>query len=223
MRNAERTLARLDLNLLVTLDALLAERHVTRAARRLGLSQPAVSVQLGKLRRTLQDPLLVPGPRGMAPTSLACGLEGPLRAALQQLVQVIAPARAFDPAQAALTWRVAASDYSARAIVQPLVPRLRRDAPGARLAVLQAEPLRMGRQAENADIDLAFVTLDAAPDGLLGDRCSWSATCSPDARVIRRCAGVRRCRSSVGSSSPSFRPTVAASGAPPTPSSSRWA
>ncbi len=166
MREIERSLAGLDLNLLVTLDALLAERNVTRAARRLNLSQPAVSVQLGKLRQALQDPLLVPGPRGMAPTSLATSLEGPLRQALQQLVQVIAPARAFDPAQAELTWRVAASDYGERAIVQPLLPRLRRSAPGTRLAVLESSPLRMGRQAEQAEIDLGFITLATAPPGL---------------------------------------------------------
>ncbi len=75
-REAQRSLADLDLNLLVTLDALLAERHVTRAARRLHLSQPAVSVQLAKLRRALHDPLLLPGPRGMTATALATTLEG---------------------------------------------------------------------------------------------------------------------------------------------------
>src|SRR5690348_15955275 len=91
MRDAQRSLAQLDLNLLVTLDALLAERNVTRAARRLGSSQPAVSVQLAKLREALQDPLLLPGPRGMAPTSAATALEGPLREALHHLAQVIAP------------------------------------------------------------------------------------------------------------------------------------
>src|SRR6187402_2750963 len=112
MRDAERRMAGLDLNLLVTLDALLDERSVTRAARRLHLSQPAVSVQLGKLRLALQDPLLVPGPRGMSPTSLASSLEGPLREALQRLAQVIAPAGPFEPAQAGVTWRVAASDYA---------------------------------------------------------------------------------------------------------------
>ncbi|HEU4536120.1 MAG TPA: LysR family transcriptional regulator [Polyangiaceae bacterium] len=166
MRDAERSLARLDLNLLVTLDALLAERNVTRAARRLGVSQPAVSMQLAKLRQALQDPLLVPGPRGMAPTSLAAALEGPLRGALQQLVQVIAPARPFDPARAELTWRLAASDYAACAIVQPLLPGLRRSAPGARLAVLPVAAPRVARQAENAEIDLGFLTLDIAPPGL---------------------------------------------------------
>jgi DNA-binding transcriptional LysR family regulator len=166
MRDAERSLARLDLNLLVTLDALLSERNVTRAARRLNLSQPAVSVQLAKLRKTLNDPLLVPGARAMTPTALASSLEGPLREALQQLVQVIAPARPFDPAQASLTWRLAASDYSERAIVQPLLPALRRSAPGARLAVVESVPQRMGRQAEHAEIDLGFITLETAPPGL---------------------------------------------------------
>jgi DNA-binding transcriptional LysR family regulator len=166
MRNAQHTLARLDLNLLVTLDALLAERNVTRAARRLHLSQPAVSVQLRKLRQTLQDPLLLPGPRGMAPTALAVSLEGPLREALEQLVRVIAPAQPFDPAQAKLTWRVAASDYAESAIVQPVLVELRRSAPGTRLAVLQEVPLRLGRQAEDAEIDLGFITLDAAPPAL---------------------------------------------------------
>ena len=161
-----RDLSRLDLNLLVTLDALLAERSVTRAARRLSLSQPAVSVQLGKLRRALSDPLLVPGPRGMAPTSLAVSLEVPLREALQQLTQVIAPVRAFDPAEATTTFRLAASDYSSRAIIQPLLPELRRSAPGTRLSIIESAPLRMGRQAEESEIDLGFVTVGNAPPGL---------------------------------------------------------
>ncbi|MEE7547232.1 LysR family transcriptional regulator, partial [Xanthomonas sp. Kuri4-1] len=64
----------LDLNLLVTLDALLAEHNVTRAAERLHLSQPSVSIHLGKLREALGDPLLLPGPRGMRPTARADAL-----------------------------------------------------------------------------------------------------------------------------------------------------
>ena len=73
---------KLDLNLLVTLDALLAEGNVTRAARRLGLSQPAVSTQLARLRDLLGDPLLVPARRGMVPTSRALELRQPLLDAL---------------------------------------------------------------------------------------------------------------------------------------------
>ena len=165
-RDPESHLGRLDLNLLVTLDALLAERNVTRAARRLGLSQPAVSVQLGKLRHALDDKLLLPGPRGMAPTALGSALEGPLRDALQRLGQVLAPARPFDPAAAEVTWRVAASDYGERAVVERLLPVLRRSAPRTRLAVLEAAPLRMGHQADSAEIDLGFVALDAAAPSL---------------------------------------------------------
>lgn len=155
-----------DLNLLVTLDALLAERNVTRTARRLGLSQPAVSVQLGKLRDAFDDPLLVPGPRGMAPTSLGLALEAPLREALQELQQVLAPPRAFDPARAELTWRIAASDNAACAIVQPLLPALRLEAPGTRLALHPTVPARLARQFDLAELDLAFVTRDEAPSSL---------------------------------------------------------
>ena len=77
-------LRRLDLNLLVTLDALLAEHNVTRAAQRLNFSQPAVSVHLAKLRAIFDDPLLLPGPRGMRPTARAEQLREPLRQALAE-------------------------------------------------------------------------------------------------------------------------------------------
>lgn len=166
MRDVENSLARLDLNLLVTLEALLAERNVTRAARRLRLSQPAVSVQLGKLRRVLGDPLLVPGPRGMAPTSLATSIEVPLREALRALVDVISPARAFQPSVAELTWRVAASDYGARAIVQPLLAGLRREAPRSRLAVLNVAPPQLSARTESGEIDLALASQEFAPSTL---------------------------------------------------------
>jgi len=98
-------LRRLDLNLLLTLDALLIEHNVTRAAERLNLSQPSVSVQLGKLRDILGDPLLLPGPRGMLPTARANQLREPLRQALEALEHAILPASPFEPAIATNTWR----------------------------------------------------------------------------------------------------------------------
>lgn len=76
-------LGSLDLNLLRTLNVLLAERNVTRAAERLHLSQPSVSVQLARLREIFEDPLLLPGPRGMLPTARADALREPLLKALQ--------------------------------------------------------------------------------------------------------------------------------------------
>jgi len=159
-------LRRLDLNLLVTLDALLAEHNVTRAAERLNFSQPSVSVHLAKLRDIFGDPLLLPGPRGMRPTARAEDLREPLRLALQALEQVVAPAHAFDPHAADNTWRIAATDYGESAILLPALPELRRAAPGTRIAVVQMQPANIARQAEQADIDLAFHTADGAPTSL---------------------------------------------------------
>ena len=105
-------LRRIDLNLLVTLDVLLAEQNVTRTAERLHMSQPEVSVHLAKLRDLLGDPLLLPGPRGMRPTTRAEALREPLREALESLSRAVAPAAPFDPANADLTWRIAATDYT---------------------------------------------------------------------------------------------------------------
>jgi DNA-binding transcriptional LysR family regulator len=96
-----KSLRRLDLNLLVTLDALLAENNVTRAAERLHLSQPSVSVQLARLREVFNDPLLLPGPRGMRPTARADALREPLREALESLERAVAPSSPFDPARGA--------------------------------------------------------------------------------------------------------------------------
>lgn len=159
-------LQRLDLNLLVTLDVLLTEHNVTRAAERLNFSQPSVSVHLAKLRAIFDDPLLLPGPRGMRPTARAEELREPLRLALEALEQAVAPAAPFDPTQSRHTWRVAATDYAESAILLPILASLRRQAPGSRLAVLELAPTRIVRQAERGEIDLAFHTLEEAPPGL---------------------------------------------------------
>ncbi len=123
-------LRRLDLNLLVTLDVLLAEHNVTRTAERLNFSQPSVSVHLAKLRDIFDDPLLIPGPRGMRPTARAEELREPLRLALEALEQAVAPASPFDPGAAQNVWRIAASDYGESAIVLPALAGLRSAAPG---------------------------------------------------------------------------------------------
>lgn len=159
-------LARLDLNLLVTLDTLLAERNVTRAARRLHLSQPSVSVQLAKLRTFFDDPLLLPGPRGMRPTARAEALREPLRVALMGLESAVLPSSPFEPARADVTWRVAAADYSELVIVAPTVARLRAEAPGTRLAVLQVPPLQVATALDQGHLDLCLHTVHDAPEGL---------------------------------------------------------
>lgn len=159
-------LRRLDLNLLVTLDVLLAEHNVTRAAERLNFSQPSVSVHLAKLRDIFDDPLLIPGPRGMRPTARAEALREPLRLALEALEQAVAPASPFDPGAAQDVWRIAASDYGESAIVLPALAGLRTAAPGTRIAVVEMQPSRIARQAAQGDIDLALHTVDGSPSNL---------------------------------------------------------
>lgn len=160
------SLRQLDLNLLVTLDTLLAELNVTRAAERLHLAQPTVSVQLARLREFFADPLLLPGPRGMRPTARADELREPLRHALAALTQVVAPTTPFDPVQACHTWRVAAFDYSEYTVLMPALAELRNVAPATRLAVIQAAPGHIAKMAERGDIDLAFLTGTEAPPDL---------------------------------------------------------
>src|SRR6266571_7478171 len=159
-------LRRLDLNLLVTLDVLLSEHNVTRAAQRLNFSQPSISVHLAKLRDIFGDPLLLPGPRGMQPTARADALREPLRQALDALARAVSPAAPFNPAEASQTWRVAATDYAESAILLPALAGLRAAAPGTRLAVLEAVPPRIAKQAEQGEIDLAFHTSEGAPASL---------------------------------------------------------
>lgn len=159
-------LRRIDLNLLMTLDVLLSEHNVTRAAERLNFSQPSISVHLAKLRGIFGDPLLLPGPRGMRPTARAEELREPLRQALEALSIAVSPAAVFDPAQAENTWRVAATDYAESTILLPAMAGLRSAAPGTRLAVLEMAPPHIARQAEQGIIDLAFHTSDGAPPGM---------------------------------------------------------
>ncbi|GGY36685.1 LysR family transcriptional regulator [Pseudoduganella albidiflava] len=156
----------LDLNLLVTLDVLLTERNVTRAARRLNYSQPSVSVHLAKLRDMFGDPLLLPGPRGMQATARAEELRQPLREALESLERAVTPGRPFNPAESEHTWRVAASDSSGATILLPAMTAIRAAAPGTRLAVLDLVPSHIAKQAEQGEVDLAFHTEEGSPPGL---------------------------------------------------------
>jgi len=157
---------RLDLNLLVTLEALLVERNVTKAAARLHLSQPAVSTQLNRLRELFDDPLLIPAQRGMTPTAKAVELLEPLRAALDQVRATVTRHSNFSPAKARLTVAIACTDYLQAAVVQPLILALRTKAPGVRVAVRNLDLAQLEAQMERGDVDLALMTPQAAPPRL---------------------------------------------------------
>jgi DNA-binding transcriptional LysR family regulator len=126
-------LRRIDLNLLLPLHAVLEECSVSAAARRLGLTQPAVSQSLAKLRRHFGDDLLSRGPSGYVLTPLATDLRSHVEQLVSALGQVLAQPAAFDPALSERTFDVVASDYAAAVLGPPLVKRLADIAPGVRL------------------------------------------------------------------------------------------
>lgn len=158
-------LRRIDLNLLVVLDALLSEQHVTRAAERLHLSQPAVSHALARLRDLLGDPLLVRAGSTLVPTARALELVAPLAEALAQVQSLLAP-NTFDPATARRTFRVAMSDYGAAIILPGLIRTLRREAPGIDLQISHASREGMLEGVLNGDIDVAAGVFPEMPNEL---------------------------------------------------------
>lgn len=146
-------LDRFDLNLLVAFDVLVEERSVTAAARRLHLTQSAMSAALGRLRTALADPLLVRHGRGLVPTPAAMALAPRVREMLGQLRQLIEPEQPFDPAQSVRTFRVVGSDYIATVLLAPLIRQLESRAPGIRLEItLPSESA--ARRLSSGELDL---------------------------------------------------------------------
>lgn len=174
-------LAGVDLNLLVALDALLAERNVTRAARRVGISQPGMSSALARLRKLLGDPILVREGNSLVPTARGTSLVEPVRMALTVIEGALNDRVAFDPATDSGTVSLSCSDYSALLIVAPLIRRLATEAPGVAVQLLPraAEPATMLRRGEvDLVIEPVEVMNDAtlACDSLFVDRwrcCVW--------------------------------------------------
>src|SRR5919199_5341615 len=156
-------LAGTDLNLLVALDALLSERSVTRAAERVGLSQPGMSNALARLRRLLDDPLLVRHGATLVPTARAEALVGPVHEALELIRSALDAQRSFDPGTDRRSFRLSCSDYSVLMLIGPLVRALAPEAPGVLVEVIPriADP---GRALLHGDVDLVI-----EPPEIMGD------------------------------------------------------
>ena len=155
----------LDLNLLKALDALLDECNVTRAATRLGVTQPAMSGMLTRLRENFGDPLFVRAQRGIVPTQRALELSAPLKQVIGEIGALLQPAT-FDPSVAQLTFTIAATDYALRAIAVPFLSALKQQAPHIRVALVPVDDKQVQAQLERGELDLALVTPESTPPDL---------------------------------------------------------
>src|ERR1700730_18347155 len=159
-------LGAIDLNLLVVFDAIMRDRSVTRAGQRLGLSQPAMSHALTRLRHMLKDELFVRSPNGMIPTPKAEELATPIRIALDGLQQSLEPVQ-FEPSKATATFRIAIDNYAAIVLVAPIAAHIARIAPGVALDFRPSGTLNVLDQLDRSELQLAI-----GPPGVQGERFS---------------------------------------------------
>jgi LysR family nod box-dependent transcriptional activator len=154
-------LRRMDLNLVLPLDALLEERHVTRAAESIGIGQPAMSAALARLRRLFGDPLLVRNGRVHELTPMGQSLVEPVRAVLTGLEQLLATTPHFDPGTDERTFTVVASDYVTLVLLRPLLERLYDEAPHVAVNVI---PVSGATQVEleRSQVDLVIMPRELA-------------------------------------------------------------
>jgi DNA-binding transcriptional LysR family regulator len=152
-----------DLNLLRVFDMLLREQNVSRAAERLALTQPTVSNALARLRDALGDPLLVRVGRRMCPTPRALALEGPIRAALQQIEQTLATGDAFDPQRSHRQLRIALTDFVEQLCMPSLLACLETRAPNLRIDVVHLTANLPVEALDRGELDMVLGRFDHVP------------------------------------------------------------
>ena len=152
---------RLDLNLLLAFEALIAERSVTRAAERMSVGQPAMSASLARLRTFFGDPLLVREGRSLVPTPRALELTASFQEALDLIDSTVRASRGFDPQTAHRAFTVMASDYVLLLLLGPLVAELEAEAPNLRLTI---RPIAAdyAEQIDRPQLDLLILPEEAA-------------------------------------------------------------
>ena len=155
-------ISRIDLNLLVYLDVLLRQSNVTRAAEELGISQPAMSNSLRRLRDLFNDPLLIRTGEGMQPTDRALELKPLVRKVLFAAEQAILPSAAFDPAASNRIFRIMASDYTEATLLPVLLSKLRTLASEIRLDIMTPSDVDF-QDVERGKVDLVINRFDTLP------------------------------------------------------------
>ncbi len=156
--------AKLDLNILKVLQVLFEERHVSRTAKRLNISQPAVSASLARLRRYFDDELFFRAGQGLMPTAYAESLRPAVCDAMEIIDSKVLHSRRFEPSKATCTFTFSTSDIGEAACMLPLLFRLQQAAPACTLSSSAAPPRKLAEKMANGEIDIAlgyFPDLDA--------------------------------------------------------------
>ncbi|MHA6493170.1 LysR family transcriptional regulator [Pseudomonas borbori] len=148
-------LNKVDLNLFIVFDAIYTEANLTRAGQIVGITQPAVSNALARLRETFNDPLFVRTAQGMVPTPMAQNIIGPVRNALQQLRISVQESRTFNPVQANKTYRISMTDLTEAVVLPPLFQRLRRLAPNVIIESMLARRRETTKELAAGRLDFA--------------------------------------------------------------------
>ena len=157
-----KNLNQIDLNLLVYLEVLLRERNVTQAANQLGLSQPAMSNGLRRLRALFDDPLLVRTSEGMTPTERALELEPLVKDILLGVDRAMQPATEFEPWAAQMVVRIMASDYAESTLFPAVLTELRDNAPDITLDIMNPSDVSF-LDVERGKVDLVINRFDQMP------------------------------------------------------------
>lgn len=156
----------LDLNLLTVFDAIYAERSISAAAKRLGVTQPAVSSSLRRLREFTGDTLFYQSGRGMAPTRAAMSLAVPVKHVLETLETSLSDLRTFDPTTSKRSFRIGVNDIISETLMPTLIDIVRQEAPGVTLEFVLQSKDGPGEALTQGDLDIGFMPKYALPPNL---------------------------------------------------------
>ncbi len=158
-------LSSIDLNLLVVFEALMTQRNVTRAGQQVGLSQPATSNALARLRKLLEDDLFVRSSSGLQPTPKAIALAQHIQPALGQIQTALTPQESFDPATSEIIFAIGMSDYVEFTVLPQLLKQIQAEAPGVGLQIRSGDRQTQLGQLDRGELDLVC--------GIFPEKVEW--------------------------------------------------